>query len=116
MKLWYVYIMTNKPKGVLYAGMTDNIDARVQEHKTKVFKKSFTARYNCDKLVYLEEYDEGFEASKREQQMKKWKRGWKIKLVEEMNPEWFDLSLNWNNGDLKFLRKDKLIQNKNKMR
>lgn len=48
--------------------------------------------------------------------MKKWKREWKIKLVEEMNPEWFDLSLNWNNGDLKFLRKDKLIQNKNKMR
>ncbi|HAI18880.1 MAG TPA: excinuclease ABC subunit C, partial [Xanthomarina gelatinilytica] len=52
MKNWYVYIMSNKPKGVIYIGITDNIDARVEEHKNKVFRNSFTAKYNCDKLVY----------------------------------------------------------------
>lgn len=100
MKLWYIYIMTNKPNGVLYVGVTNDIDARVQEHKTKVFRKSFTARYNCDKLVYFEEYKNGSDASKRERQMKKWKRDWKINLIEEMNPGWFDISVNWNNHDL----------------
>ena len=97
---YYVYIMSNKPNGILYIGMTDNIGARVQEHKTKFFKRSFTARYNCDKLVYFEEHKDGSEAYTRERQMKKWKRGWKIKLIEEMNPGWHDLSANWNKGDL----------------
>lgn len=111
MKLWHVYIMTNKTDGVLYIGVTDNIDARVQEHKTKVFRKSFTARYNCDKLIYFEEYENGFEASKREKQMKKWKRKWKTKLIEEMDPGWFDLSMNWNNEDLIFKTKRFPTQN-----
>ncbi len=105
MKLWYVYIMTNKPNGVLYVGVTNNIEARVQEHKTKVFKKSFTTRYNCYKLVYFEEYENGFEASKCERQMKKWKREWKVKLIEEMNPGWMNISMNWNNEDLIFKKK-----------
>jgi|SRR5690554_1240655 len=97
---WYVYIMTNKPNGVLYIGVTDNIDSRMIEHKTKVFRKSFTAKYNCDKLIYFEEFENGYKASIRERQMKKWNREWKIKLIEEMNPGWSDLSLNWNNGNL----------------
>ena len=66
--------MTNKPKGVLYIGMTDNIDERVKEHKLKMFPKSFTAKYNCDKLVYFEEFVKGNEAEVRERQFKKWKR------------------------------------------
>lgn len=49
MKFWYVYIMSNKPKGVVYIGVTNDIDERVKEHKMKVFPKSFTAKYNCDK-------------------------------------------------------------------
>ncbi|WP_286951358.1 GIY-YIG nuclease family protein, partial [Mesonia sp.] len=95
-EVWYIYIMTNKPNGVLYIGVTDNLEERVKEHKLKVYPKSFTARYNCDKLVYLEEIENGVEAAKREKQFKKWKRDWKIKLIEEMNPRWIDISENWN--------------------
>ena len=95
MKLWYIYIMSNKPNGVLYVGVTDDINARAQEHKSKVYPNSFTARYNCDKLMYFEEHKNGSQASKRERQMKKWKREWKVKLIEEMNPSWADMSMNW---------------------
>ena len=97
---WYVYIMTNKTNEILYIGVNDDIDSRVEEHKTKVYPQSFTARYNCNKLVYFEEFDNGSKASLREKQMKKWNRGWKIKLIVEMNPNWSDLNLNWNNTDL----------------
>ena len=96
MEYWYVYIMANKPNGVLYIGVTDNIEERVKEHKLKVYLKSFTARYNCDKLIYFEEFEKGSNAEKRERQFKKWKRDWKIELIEEMNPSWSDLSINWN--------------------
>lgn len=95
-KTWFVYIMSNKPNGVIYIGVTDNLDARVDEHKNKIYPKSFTARYNCDKLVYFEEIDDGMKALIREKQMKKWNRDWKVKLIEEMNPGWHDLTLNWN--------------------
>ncbi|MCB0462495.1 MAG: GIY-YIG nuclease family protein [Flavobacteriaceae bacterium] len=91
--------MANKPKGLIYIGLTDNIDERVKEHKMKIYPKAFTARYNCDKLVYFEEYNNGEEASTREIQFKKWKREWKIKLIEEINPNWSDLSMNWNLGN-----------------
>lgn len=96
MELWYIYIMTNKPQGVIYIGTTDNLQERVKEHKLKVYPNSFTAKYNCDKLVYFEEWNNGFEASIRAKQFKKWKRDWKIKLIEEMNPSWMDISINWN--------------------
>jgi putative endonuclease len=96
MKHWYVYIMSNKKDGVLYIGVTDNIEERVKEHKLKVYPKSFSARYNCDKIIYFEEFDNGSEAEKRERTFKKWKRNWKIELIEEMNPSWSDLSTNWN--------------------
>ncbi|GAA3631145.1 GIY-YIG nuclease family protein [Flavivirga jejuensis] len=90
--------MTNKPNGVLYIyiGVTDNIEERIKEHKLKIYPKSFIARYNCDKLIYSEEFEKGSEAEKRERQFKKWKRKWKINLIEEMNPSWSDLSINWN--------------------
>ena len=90
--------MTNKPNGVIYIGVTDNIDERVKEHKLKLYPKAFTARYDCDKLVYFEEFENGEKASMREAQFKKWKRDWKVKLIEEMNPNWSDLSMNWNLG------------------
>lgn len=94
--------MANKFNGVIYIGVTDNIDERVREHKFKVYPKSFTAKYNCDKLVYLEEYENADEASIREMQFKKWKREWKVKLIVEINPNWSDLSLNWNLDNREF--------------
>ncbi|MEM1001410.1 MAG: GIY-YIG nuclease family protein [Bacteroidota bacterium] len=96
MKYWYVYIMSNKQNGVIYIGVTDNIDKRIKEHKLKLYPKAFTARYNCDKLIYFEEFENAEEASIREKRFKNWKRDWKVKLIEEMNPSWSDLSLNWN--------------------
>lgn len=98
--------MANKPNGVIYIGVTDNLDERVKEHKLRVYPKSFSARYNCDILVYFEEFENGEKASIREVQFKKWKRDWKIKLIEEMNPSWADLSLNWNLGN-KIFRNNK---------
>jgi len=102
MKQWYVYIMSNRPKEVLYIGVTNNIEERVKEHKLKVYPKSFTARYNCDKIIYFEEFDNGVDAEKRERRFKKWKRKWKIELIEEMNPSWAELSANWNLNYNKF--------------
>ena len=96
MKHWYVYVMSNRANGVLYIGVTDNIEERVKEHKLKIYPKSFTAKYNCTMLVYFEEFDSGKDAEKRERQFKKWKRNWKIELIEEMNPNWIDISTNWN--------------------
>jgi len=88
--------MSNKYNGVLYIGVTDNLLERVKEHKLKIYPNSFTARYNCDKLIYLEELDNGLKATTREKQLKKWNREWKVKLIEEMNLTWMDISLNWN--------------------
>ena len=96
MKHWYVYIMANKRNGVIYIGVTDDIEERVKEHKLKIYPKCFTVKYNCDKLIYLEEFENGTDAEIRERQFKKWKREWKIELIEDMNPIWTDLSVNWN--------------------
>jgi len=78
--------MANKPNGVIYIGTTDNLNERVKKHKLKVYPKSFTVRYNCDKLMYFEEFEVGEKASVKEKQFKKWKRQWKLNLIEEMNP------------------------------
>jgi putative endonuclease len=88
--------MSNNPNGVLYIGITDNIEERIKEHKLKVYPKSFTAKYNCDKLVYFEEFEIAEKAVVREKRFKKWKRDWKIELIEDMNSNWIDLSINWN--------------------
>ena len=91
---YYLYIITNKKNGVLYIGVTNNLERRMFEHKNKLIK-GFSSRYNLDKLVYLEVYQYVEDAIKREKNMKKWKREWKINLIVEDNPDWGDLSKDW---------------------
>lgn len=93
---YYVYILTNKPNGTLYIGVTNDIARRVYEHKTKAVK-GFSQKYNLDKVVYIEEYPTAEEAIHREKCMKEWKRVWKIQKIVEMNPEWRDLYAEFNN-------------------
>ena len=88
---YYVYIITNKKDGVLYVGVTNDLERRMVEHKNK-FVKGFSSKYNLDKLVYLEVYQFIEDAIKREKQLKKWKREWKINLIVEENADWDDLS------------------------
>ena len=83
-----VYIITNDNHTVLYIGVTSDLYFRVIQHKTHEFPQSFTARYNCHKLVYYEPFTTIIEAIGREKQLKKWNRGWKEKLIETVNPEW----------------------------
>ena len=89
---FYVYIVTNKPGGTLYIGMTDDINKRAWEHREHVLKGSFSDRYNLEMLVWFEVHASRESAFVRERRMKKWNRAWKIKLIEEMNPEWRDLA------------------------
>ncbi len=91
MKNYYVYIITNWNNNVLYIGVTSNIEKRIYEHKNKMID-GFTKKYNVNKLVYYEIYDDVNNAIKREKQLKKIKRDKKIELIENMNPEWMDLS------------------------
>jgi putative endonuclease len=90
MKDYFVYIMTNKSK-TLYTGVTNNLVRRVYEHKNKLIE-GFTKKYNINKLVYFELFDNPDDAIKREKQIKGWLRKKKIDLIESMNPEWKDLS------------------------
>ena len=90
----YVYIMTNKRNGTLYIGTTRNLYERVAQHKYKKIA-GFTKDNNCTMLVYYEEYELATEAIQREKNMKKWKRLWKLTKIEENNPDWNDLSLEW---------------------
>ena len=89
---YYVYIMTNKPKGVLYIGVTNDLVRRVYEHKHHLVK-GFTDRYNLGKLVWFEQADEIYSAIAKEKQLKNWHRQWKINLIEQANPSWQDLYL-----------------------
>jgi putative endonuclease len=95
MKIHYVYILTNKNKGVLYVGMTNSIRRRIWEHKTKFNPKCFTARYNVDRLVYFEIQNDRFDAVERESQLKAGSRAKKEFLINEKNPEWRDLAGSW---------------------
>ena len=86
--------MTNKNNTVIYIGVTSNLVKRVFQHKTKVIK-GFTAKYNCDKLVYFEEFTDINEAISREKQLKSGNRQRKENLIDSINPEWNDLSDGW---------------------
>ena len=94
MKRSYVYLMANKNNTVIYAGVTSNLLRRVYQHKTKYYK-GFTSRYNCDRLVYFEEFTNIIQAIKREKQIKAGNRKRKEDLINSMNPEWEDLSEGW---------------------
>jgi len=90
-RLYYIYILASQKKGTLYIGMTNNLARRVQEHKQGLLD-GFSKRYNIKQLVYFEGTKYILNAIIREKRLKKWKREWKIKLIEEQNPEWKDLS------------------------
>lgn len=92
--IYYVYIMTNKRNNVLYTGFTDDLESRVYQHKKRVFK-GFASRYNINKLVYYEEFDDVYDAKNREKQIKAGSRKRKIKLINGMNKQWKDLAADW---------------------
>ncbi|MGA9322273.1 MAG: GIY-YIG nuclease family protein [Xanthobacteraceae bacterium] len=89
-KRYFIYILANKPKGVLYVGITNDVARRTFEHKLKA-AAGFTSKYGVSRLVYFEEYASVLEARERERALKHWRRAWKIKLVEGLNPTWRDL-------------------------
>ncbi|MBV8131349.1 MAG: GIY-YIG nuclease family protein [Alphaproteobacteria bacterium] len=87
---FYVYLLASRRHGTLYLGVTNDLIRRVYEHKSCNIP-GFTARYEIDRLVWFEVYDDPSGAIAREKQLKKWRRDWKIRLIEEQNPEWHDL-------------------------
>jgi putative endonuclease len=91
-KNYQVYIATNYPRcTVLYTGITNNIFSRDNQHQSKINRNSFTARYNVNRIVYYETYDDIKAAIGREKQIKSWPRRRKIELIESINPEWKDM-------------------------
>ena len=94
MKKSYVYFLTNKSNTVIYIGVTSDLLKRIYQHKTKEFK-GFTSKYNCEKLVYFEEFDLINDAIIREKQLKAGSRKRKVELIEKENLDWSDLSEDW---------------------
>ena len=86
----YVYILASKKHGTLYIGVTSNLVQRIWQHKNNIVM-GFTGKYNVNTLVYYEQHGTMESAITREKQMKKWKRAWKIDLIEKENPQWKDL-------------------------
>jgi putative endonuclease len=86
----FVYILASAKHGTLYIGVTSDLIRRVFEHKTKV-APGFTRKYDVTKLVYFEIFDDAMSAIEREKELKKWRRDWNIRLIEENNPAWVDL-------------------------
>ena len=84
---YYVYIMTNKYRTVLYIGVTGDIKTRVYQHKKHLLKHSFTDKYNCEFCIYCEEFDYVNDAINRETELKKWSRKKKEKPITAVNPE-----------------------------
>ena len=91
MKNYCVYILTNKNNTVLYVGVTNNLTRRIWEHKSKLIE-GFTKKYNADKLVYFESFDNPGDVIKREKQIKAWSKKKKVELINKLNPEWKELN------------------------
>lgn len=85
-----VYLLASKRNGTLYIGVTSNLPARIWQHKNDQID-GFTRKYRVHRLVYFELHEEMTAAIQREKQLKKWRRAWKIELIEKSNPEWRDL-------------------------
>ena len=86
-----VYMLASRRHGTLYIGVTNDLARRVHEHKAKR-TAGFTARYAVDRLVWYEFYDRPIKAIQREKALKTWRRDWKIRLIEDFNPDWSDLT------------------------
>ena len=86
----FVYVMASSRNGTLYTGVTSDLPLRVAQHKEGTFA-GFTEKYGCKMLVWFERHDEIEPAIVREKQIKEWKRLWKLRLIEELNPDWDDL-------------------------
>ena len=92
---YFIYILASKKNGTLYIGVKNSLERRIEEHKNKLNPQCFTAKYDVDTLVYYEIFQYIEDALKREKQLKKWNREWKINLIEEENKDWNDLSEDW---------------------
>lgn len=88
---FYVYILASQRNGTLYIGQTDSISRRISEHQEAAVP-GFTAKYGVKRLVYYEAYETREAAFRRERAMKKWRRAWKLELIERFNPGWQDLA------------------------
>ncbi len=93
MKTFCVYIMSNRTR-TLYIGVTSDLRRRVYEHKSRR-TPGFTSRYAMDRLVYVEPANDALSAIEREKQLKRWRRSKKVALIESVNPEWRDLTIDW---------------------
>ncbi|MGH7012432.1 MAG: GIY-YIG nuclease family protein, partial [Caulobacteraceae bacterium] len=91
LSMFFTYIVASGRNGTIYVGMTEDLIARVQQHKEKAFA-GFTARYGVEKLVWFESHESREDAFRRERQIKEWKRLWKLQLIERENPNWRDLA------------------------
>src|SRR5256885_8604265 len=91
MRRYYVYILANRRYGVLYVGLTNDLLCRMMQHPAKVVP-GFTKEYGVIRLVHFEEYASITEARARERSLKRWRRAWKLALVDKLNPEWRDLA------------------------
>ena len=114
-KNYYVYILTNKKNGILYTGVTSNLIKRVLEHRLKI-ESGFAERYYLNHLVYYEQYDYIDVAIKREKQLKKWSRYWKIDLIEKENPNWNDLFYEFASSEQIELARRIIFENKELLR
>ena len=93
--MYFVYILANWDDSVLYIGVSGNLQRRLYEHRNGLVD-GFTKKYNVHKLVYFENTNDVYSAISREKQLKKWSRSKKEALINSMNPEWIDLSKDWN--------------------
>jgi putative endonuclease len=91
MKTYFNYIMASQRNGTLYIGVTNDLFRRVYEHANRL-ADSFTKKYHVTKLIYFEETNSAEAAIKREKQLKKWNRAWKLELNEKENPDWCNLA------------------------
>jgi putative endonuclease len=87
---YFVYMLASRPNGTLYIGVTGNLPNRISDHREN-FREGFTKKYGVHRLVWFEEFAEIHEAILREKRIEKWRRAWKIELIEKMNPDWTDL-------------------------